>query len=357
MSSVQVVAPSLQTTLVMRDELDSEDEPTENAAEIPLQEDSLLDLSSDSLVLEHNIDPLGGNGLVFNKKKMTQAGDSVYSAILSDRMARLSIKNLHGDGESTIDPKLGNFYSSDDARISKATLKSYFGPKQNVTFSFNPSTLMCSNCSVRPPHHILNETSAGACTVFVLADQTFPAVLPAMGASDCINIIRVENGTVNEMARLFVDVFTGAQVRVGSLILIHSVSHLAAVGTATYAESLVVGTKFILTSFGGKVTVRPGVPVLLGGLENHALSRSLEEVAAWTDGLSATKENQLKNTRAAFVQCMHQHGEGIPVPAETFTFQLPVGLQSFEKHTFVSKDWSNIYKKFGLLTWILSKRL
>jgi hypothetical protein len=123
--------------------------------------------------------------------------------------------------------------------------------------------------------------------VFILSDQCFSPVLPATGAGECINIIRIENGTVNELACLLVDVLTGTQLKVGSLILLHSVSHLSAVGTAAYAESMMRAIKFILTSFGGKVVIRPGVPILLGGEEDLSLARSLLEVAAWTDDLAA----------------------------------------------------------------------
>jgi hypothetical protein len=69
---------------------------------------------------------------------------------------------------------------------------------------------------------------------------------------------------VNELAKLMVDVFACVQIKVGSLILISSVSHLAAVGTAAYTESLVRASKYLLSSFQDKVTVRLGVPVLLG---------------------------------------------------------------------------------------------
>jgi hypothetical protein len=203
------------------------------------------------------------------------AGDGAYSAILKDRLSRFSIKNLNGDGESSVNPKLGTFFNKNDSRIQLANVKSYFGPKQNVSFSFNPSSFICNNCTANPAHHILSGVSKDCCSVFVLSDQCFPPAVPALGAGDCINIIRIENGSVNELARLFVDVFAGAQIRVGSLILLNSVSHLAVVGTAAYAESLVRAAKYLMTSFGGKVSVKLGVPVLLEGTRDSLVSGPL----------------------------------------------------------------------------------
>jgi hypothetical protein len=133
------------------------------------------------------------------------------------------------------------------------------------------------------------------------------------------------------LAKLFVDVFTGAQIRVGSVILLNSVAHLAAVGTAAYAESFVRAAKYIMTSFGGKVSVRMGVPVLLGGAADSAVVRSLLEVAAWVDGLTATKDDFLRNTRDAFRLCLKNSGIGQAVQAEKLVLQLPVNLLTFEK--------------------------
>jgi hypothetical protein len=81
----------------------------------------------------------------------------------------------------------------------------------------------------------------------------FPAALPTAGPGGCIPILRIENGSINELAKMFVDVFTGAEICVGAEILLNSVSHLAAMGTAAYAESFVRAAKFLMASFDGKV--------------------------------------------------------------------------------------------------------
>jgi hypothetical protein len=254
-------------------------------------------------------------------------------------MSHFNTKNLNGGVEVACQHNIGNFYSAQDQRLNKACFKSFFNKKQNVTFSFNPDTLECNSCG--NTHSILDVNSS----VYILSDQCFPAVLPAAGDGGCINIIRIENGSLMELARLFVDLMIGVQVRVGSLILLSSVSNLAAVCTAAYAESLVRAGRHIGQSMQGKVTVRVGVPILLGGAEGSSLVRSLHEVAAWTSGLPAASDQFPASARQAFLLTLKNNGVGSTIQAENFTLQLPVNLNSFEKKNFVSNGWDCIYKK------------
>jgi hypothetical protein len=140
------------------------------------------------------------------------------------------------------------------------------------------------------------------------------------------------------------DVFTGAQIKVGSLILISSVSHLAAVGTAAYAESLVRASKFLLTGFSDKVTVRPGIPVLLGGAGDSSLVRSLMELEDWANSLPS-KEQCFPEARSAYKLSLENGGVGKAVQAEKIVLQLPISLSTFEKKTVVSGPRLMLYNQ------------
>jgi hypothetical protein len=150
-----------------------------------------------------------------------------------------------------------------------------------------------------------------------------------------------------ELARLFVDLMVGAKVRVGSLILLSSVSNLAAVGTAAYAEALVRAGSHVGQSMQGKVTVRGGVPIFLGGAEGLSLVRSLHEVVDWTGGLPAASDQFPANARQAFLLTLKNNGVGSTVQVENFVLQLPVSLNSFEKKNFVSNGWDCVYAKIN----------
>jgi hypothetical protein len=99
----------------------------------------------------------------------------------------------------------------------------------------NYTNTFCSNCIGESAHSITDTKNC----VFVLSDQCFPAVLPATGGGSCVNILGIENSTLGELSRLFVDLLVGTSIRVGTLLLLSSVSHLAATGTAGYAENFV----------------------------------------------------------------------------------------------------------------------
>jgi hypothetical protein len=144
-----------------------------------------------------------------------------------------------------------------------------------------------------------------------------------------------------------VDAFAYAHIRVGSLILLSSVSQLAAAGTAAYTESIVRATKYLLSSFSDKVTVCLGVPVLAGCVEELSLVLSLLEVATWQGSLP-TKEQWPSEARKAFVLSIKSGGTGNAIQAEKTVCQLPVSLTTFEKKPSVAAHAYNYSAKFIL---------
>jgi hypothetical protein len=73
--------------------------------------------------------------------------------------------------------------------------------------------------------------SGGGSGIFFLTDQNFPPILPASGAGNCANIIRVENGTLMEIAEAMVGAVAGNAIKVGSLLVISSASLSGGGGT------------------------------------------------------------------------------------------------------------------------------
>ena len=73
--------------------------------------------------------------------------------------------------------------------------------------------------------------------------QLFPAVLPA-GDSDCVAIVRVEDGSLVDLESAFCERFRAflkphGNLTPGSVVLIASLSHLKVCGLHDYAECLV----------------------------------------------------------------------------------------------------------------------
>ena len=72
----------------------------------------------------------------------------------------------------------------------------------------------------------------------------------------------------------------GYGVRVGSLLLLGSVSALAELGIAGYAEDLVRTAKYLMDSLDGKVQVRACPLILMNGTDDSSVLRGMAEVGA-----------------------------------------------------------------------------
>ena len=121
----------------------------------------------------------------------------------------------------------------------------------------------------------------------MLTDQNFPPVLPAVSGS-CISVVRVENGSLWELATTFISLAAKGTMAVGSIVILSSATHLSNVGTAGYAEDLVRAAQHLHSTFQGKICVRLGCP--LNGTNDRALIRSVFEISGWIDSVRNKEE-------------------------------------------------------------------
>ncbi len=125
---------------------------------------------------------------------------------------------------------------------------------------------------------------ASLCPVtFALADQHFPAILPTTDDGECIKIIRIEDGNLAELANAFLEIIKGFAVPAGSQVLLSSLSQLARIGVAGYAEELRKAVGAIKRAFGRDLAIIHGVPVLAGSVEPPSEPgwRSTAGLATW----------------------------------------------------------------------------
>ena len=102
---------------------------------------------------------------------------------------------------------------------------------QNISFSYDPSTLTCMICET--PHSILKTGAGDAPPILIFCDQNFIPTLS--GGSSCIAISRLEDGTLSELVDLAAEVLERNPIPVGTILLLGSASHLHNVGTSIYA--------------------------------------------------------------------------------------------------------------------------
>jgi hypothetical protein len=100
---------------------------------------------------------------------------------------------------------------------------------QNIAFSFDPATLKCTVC---PSNHDIIPTD-GSGLVILICDQNFVSALA--GGASCIPIIRLEDGTLDELTNITLEILNRQNIPPGTIFMLNSVSHLAKVGTTQFA--------------------------------------------------------------------------------------------------------------------------
>jgi hypothetical protein len=118
-----------------------------------------------------------------------------------------------------------------------------------------------------------------------LTDQHFPPVLPT-DDGNCAIIVRVEDGRLFEIEKVFKDMFATlikphGKLPMGSVILVGSLSHLGNFGLMSYAGDLVKTISSLSAVVGEGVDVVPSVFVPMGGIDDPSLSRAVFDLDAW----------------------------------------------------------------------------
>ena len=100
--------------------------------------------------------------------------------------------------------KCGSLYGTGYNRQILCFTRFDFGRKQNLMFSFNPDTMMCSCCEAKV-FYKRGHLGRSEPRTIILSDQNFPASLPATskGGHQCLKIIRLEFASLCELNNIF----------------------------------------------------------------------------------------------------------------------------------------------------------
>ena len=99
--------------------------------------------------------------------------------------------------------------------------------------SVNPKDLVCLTC---PEKHAFVKPCQSPPPVCVsLTDQSFPPFVSASLSESCVTVLRVEDGKLSDLDKLFRDVFREHVTPVGhlphgSVVMVGSVTHLSLSG-------------------------------------------------------------------------------------------------------------------------------
>ena len=148
------------------------------------------------------------------------------------RQALMSGRSLNTGITLPLQP-IGSLAEEGDDRPSLSFMIYSFATNQNICFSFDTASLICLTCNYKPEHKVLSGykeagPSKYSCpAVFVLADQSFPACFPTGSEGECLKILRLKGGNLSDLVNIFLETVKQFVVPAGSIVLLHSISHLA----------------------------------------------------------------------------------------------------------------------------------
>ena len=120
-------------------------------------------------------------------------------------------------------------------------------------------------------------------------------------------------------------------VPVGSVILLGSASHLASVGTAVYAEELILVFKSLRQMLDGEVYIMHCPPMLMDSSSNAALLRAIFEVAVWIKSVMGNESCCLRTTMDIMLTTLMENSTGNLIVASPTRMMLPSGLNSTDR--------------------------
>ena len=153
--------------------------------------------------------------------------------------------------------------------------------------SFDIGKKTCNTCVSGV--HGAQAGRGGLPVVFAAADQSFPACVPATDNGECIRVVRVEDGSLQEIIHALADAIGNSKLGTGTVVALGSVSHLAEVGSAQYLTDWVQSRHWLKSRFGETLIVIPLIPVLSGRWEGRSTVRALLEVLYWFLSVSDTE--------------------------------------------------------------------
>ncbi len=221
-------------------------------------------------------------------------------------------------------PDLG-FLQPGDERWGRNFNQFKLSKARIVSCSFDSSTGTCRTCL--SGEHAAWEGADGGPVVVVLSDQHFPANVPADGPGECLRIIRVENGTLNEMTDELIRKAPSKGLPAGSVILLLSTSQLYYESVEHYAAEWSRCRNWLRADL-GEVLVLPGLPLTGSGIYSKSAVRGLLDFYARIGRLEEPELKLIRNTRLAWADAYLGKTERGGGWADTrINIRLPVSLR------------------------------
>ena len=180
------------------------------------------------------------------------------------REAASCVRHLNPSPHSTETVSTSSF-SREDERITLCQVGSNLQARTTVYSTFDQITKKCVVCI--PPGHPALKSRGDGPVVLVGSDQCFPACLPVVDGGECLRVVRVEDGSLQEVTHALADLVGNFKLHGSTVVLLGSISHLGKVGTQQYITDWVRSRWWVKNRLGEQCMVLPLVPVPVQGLQ------------------------------------------------------------------------------------------
>jgi hypothetical protein len=210
----------------------------------------------------------------------------------------------------------------------------------NISCSYNPRNGLCYTCFGEP--HAARGGREGQPVTYVLSDQSFPANVPATDGGECFRIVRVEDGTVQEITNAFLELNGGRKMEPGTIIMLGSLTKLGTVGTPFYALEWSKCRCRLMEELGDVIVV-PHLPLLVASMGGRHLVRSLVEFLDWYDDQQEAETGILRSLRREYVESFLKPASSAAGWADELqNLMMPVSLYSDGLTLYKSRGWGDL---------------
>jgi hypothetical protein len=232
-----------------------------------------------------------------------------YDAVLAVKRRILEVPHLLGGDAAAAAPDMGSLLFNGDGRTLDVIMDVSIGQNKVVTASVD-SYWRCLCMAEHSGEVMAGRGGGDGRAAIILADQAYPPYWRANGARKCLVVIRMEHGTLFDLAEELLERLQGRFLEAGSVVMLASSTHLAMAGTAAYCEDMMAAIRILKRNLGEHVIYTP-LPVYFGNGCSDGLSiRAAVEVAAWATHVFGRERVFLKRTFEASHVIIQETGEG-----------------------------------------------
>jgi len=247
-----------------------------------------------------------------------RAGMSNYNKVYDYRTSQYFVRTARAAAASPM--CRGTLKCGEDPRFEMTKVTSDMVEMLNISTTFDTSSMNCVTCEKR--HVAIADNSKAT---LVLSDQCFPPSIPVTDGGKCLAIVRIEDGTLLDLAKWFKRI--AKKLAPGSTIIISSGTQLLRMGISAYAANLQSAIRMIREDGPKDIKVIHGPILPMEGCKNFGWVAAIADLAGWlTRAAEEDRDNHLYHTHSVLIGALKKAGTGTnKCPTESMVL-MPISL-------------------------------